>query len=112
LPNFKERFRPGLVVRWKPSAESVSDSKENLAAVLCPYTEEAHVQAFSGSLESKVNQAYQGSQQYICATVSSGTLANTYEINLWRQVVIDVKDMEAEVLLEYDPATRYYHTTV
>jgi kinesin family protein 2/24 len=101
-----------MVVRWAPSAESASVSKQNLAVVLCPHTaEEGHVEGFPGILGNKA-QASQGLQHYLCATVSSGTLADTYEINLWRQTVIDVKEMEAEVLLEYDAATRYYHTTV
>jgi kinesin family protein 2/24 len=102
-----------MVVRWTPSAESASGSKQNLAVVLCPHTaEEGHVEeGLPGFLGNKA-QASQGLQRYLCATVSSGTLADTYEINLWRQVVIHVKEMEAEVLLEYDAATRYYHTTV
>jgi kinesin family protein 2/24 len=101
-----------MVVRWTPSAESASVSKQNLAVVLCPHTEEGHVEeGFLGFAGNKA-QASQGLQRYVCATVSSGTLADTYEINLWRQMVIDVKEMEAEVLLEYDAATRYYHTTV
>lgn len=41
-----------------------------------------------------------------------GTLGGSYEVQLWRQVVVDVAQMEAEVVLEYDAATRYYHITI
>lgn len=81
--------------------------------MLCPQiAEAAQAQKFLGFLGEKACQASQSGQRYLCATVSSGTLVDTYEINMWRQVVVDVKDMEAEVLLEYDAATRYYHRTV
>lgn len=114
VPDFKERIRPGMVISWKPSAiTSEAPLKQNLAVVLCPQlAEAAQAQEFLGFLGAQARQASQRGHRYLCATVSPGTLADTYEINMWRQIVVDVEDMEAEVLLEYDAATRYYHTTV
>ncbi|KAJ5670613.1 kinesin motor domain-containing protein [Penicillium maclennaniae] len=113
-PDFKERIRPGMVVSWKePARSSLSPLARNLAVVLCPRIAEAgQARNFVGFLGDKARQASQRGQRYLCATVSSGTLAGTYEINMWHQIVVDVEDMEAEVLLEYDAATRYYYTSV
>lgn len=112
MPPFKERIRPGMVVRWTaPQYDSVALSKPNLAVVLCP--QNAAGERASDVLGNKVNQdTSQGGQRYLCALVVPGALAETYEVNLWRQVVLHLKEMEAEVLLEYDAATRYYHTAV
>ncbi|KAJ5123044.1 hypothetical protein N7448_009141 [Penicillium atrosanguineum] len=116
VPDFKERIRPGMVISWTCHSPSISPSdplKQNLALVLCPQiADAAQAQAFLGFLGDKARQVSQRGQRYLCATVSSGALADTYEVNMWRQVVVDVKDMEAEVLLEYDAATRYHHITV
>ncbi|KAL5339414.1 P-loop containing nucleoside triphosphate hydrolase protein [Aspergillus crustosus] len=87
---FKERIRPGMVIRSAALADS--DQNQNLALVLAPAEESAG--------------------DYLCALVSPGTLADAYEVHLWQQVVVNVGDMEGEVLLEYDGATRYYHVAL
>jgi kinesin family protein 2/24 len=94
--------------------------KQNLAVILCPQL--AVGANVRDCLGNKVNQGITGNrecpvggtkaQHYLCAIVSPGALADAYEVNLWRQIVVDVEEMEAEVLLQYDVATRYYHTTV
>lgn len=118
---FKNRIRPGMVIRWTPPADfPVRLPSQNLALVLCPHhAVEPHVRDILGN---QVNPELQGgegkgeggidkSQRYLCAMVLPGALANAYEVNMWRQVVIDVTAMEAETLLEYDSATRYYYIT-
>lgn len=109
LPQFKERIRPGMAVRWTAHRyASMASSKHNLAVVLCP--ENAAGEHARDVLGKRINNG--ASQRYLCALVIPGTLAEAYEVNLWRQVVLDVNEMEAEVRLEYDPATRYYHISV
>lgn len=51
-------------------------------------------------------------QQYLCAIVMPGLLSETYEINVWRHIVVSVEAMEKEVILEYDAATRYYYIAI
>ncbi|PQE02892.1 kinesin motor domain-containing protein [Rutstroemia sp. NJR-2017a BVV2] len=99
---FKERIQPGMVISWKKTSgdgeEGSTPDGINLAVVLSPVS---NTQATSG-------KANPGSQ-YICAVVTQGIMAEAYEINLWRQVVVDVESMEKEVVLEYDQSTRYYY---
>ena len=35
-------------------------------------------------------------------------MTDAYELKVWRQVLIQVEDMEAEIIMEYDTAMRYY----
>ncbi|KAK2016357.1 P-loop containing nucleoside triphosphate hydrolase protein [Colletotrichum eremochloae] len=88
---FKERIRPGMVVRWSPPLTfSPRLDGMNMVVVLSPRED----------------------NKYLCAMVLPGFMADSYELSMWRQVVVDVDQMEAEVLLEYDAATRYYYMTV
>ena len=50
--------------------------------------------------------------RYLCALLTPGQSADAYELSLWRQVVIDVDWMDAEVHTEYNAATRYYYISV
>lgn len=112
MPHFKERIRPGMVVRWTaPRYAPVASSPPNLALVLCPQDAAGdHARDVSGS---KVNQGpLPKPGRYLCALVMPGVLTETYEVHVWRQIVLDREEMEAEVLLEYDTATRYYRVTV
>ncbi|KAL2186561.1 P-loop containing nucleoside triphosphate hydrolase protein [Thermothelomyces heterothallicus CBS 203.75] len=49
---------------------------------------------------------------YLCALVMPSLLPGSYAIAPWRQVVVKVKEMESEVFLEWDEASRYYYMTV
>ncbi|KAL4915714.1 P-loop containing nucleoside triphosphate hydrolase protein [Aspergillus aurantiobrunneus] len=84
---FKDRIRPGMAVRWTRSGEA-----SQLALVLSPEGD--------------------AGKGYLCALVVPGTLANAYEVHLWRQSVVSVDAMEAEVLLEYHRMSRYYFIAV
>lgn len=54
----------------------------------------------------------EGAKRYLCAVMAPAMMDGAFELNIWRQVVVDVKDMERELLMEYDSATRFYHLTV
>jgi kinesin family member 2/24 len=84
---FKQRIRPGMVVGVHAASSGASTKELHLRIVLAPV----------------------GEGSYLCALVESGPTKDAYELNLWRQVTVDVNDMEREVILEYDKASRYYH---
>ena len=123
LHPFKDRIRPGMVVRWRPPADfPLRSEKHNLAVIMCPQNAVGgQVRDILGNLVRQspllVHNGDSPSDhslhsRYLCAMVLPGSLADTYEVSLWRQVVIDVDQMEDEVYLEYDHATRYYHISV
>lgn len=114
---FKERIRPSMVVSWNesPGHNSKIDIPGDikLAAVLCP------LEAGQGTVKGVFEQALDltgsdasNSTRYVCAVITPGQTADAYELNLWRQIIIDVSMMENEVILEYDAGTRYYYMSV
>ncbi|TEA22536.1 Diatom spindle kinesin-1 [Colletotrichum sidae] len=111
---FKERIRPGMVVRWNPPpAFSMRLQGLNMVLVMCPQANAGlSARDLSGNpvLGRRADDNSQG--KYLCAMVVPGLMTDSYELSPWRQVVVDVDQMEAEVLLEYDAATRYYHVTL
>ncbi|KAJ5166225.1 uncharacterized protein N7482_005006 [Penicillium canariense] len=116
-PPFKERIRPGMVVSWTPSsAFPMRSPTQNLAVVLCPQNalgdhvrDALGVHVAQDPLQQSIGVA---AQRYLCAIVVPGAMTDSFEVSLWRQMMVDLEQMEREVLLEYDPATRYYHATV
>jgi kinesin family protein 2/24 len=119
---FKERIRPGMVVSWKnlPGRGLDLDVPEglNLAAILCPVktvqriAKDALGNVINTTESDYINIGNNGADDgasYLCAFVKPGLMAETYELNLWRQVVIDVSSMDKEIILEYDARTRYYY---
>ena len=100
---FKERIRPGMVISWTPPTNAPSymqSASRNLAVVLSK--EEAPPESDETA----------GQTAYRCALVAPGILPGAFDVGLWRQWVIPVDRMVAEVLLEYDAATRYYYEVV
>jgi kinesin family protein 2/24 len=113
---FKERIRPGMVVTWRPPADyaSFAVGGKAYAMVMCPVeavgervrdAKGVQVNPSGGSAEGK-------REAYLCALVAPSLLPGSFGISLWRQVVVRVEQMEAEVLLEWDEATRYHYMTV
>lgn len=49
---------------------------------------------------------------WLCAIVLPAVLPGTYSVNLWRQVVVREEEMDEEVLMEYDEASRFFYMTV
>lgn len=74
-----------------------------MAAVLCPVNPPS---SFANGVHSK------GTSQYLCASVVPGQIAEAYELDLWRQLAINVDWMDKEIILEYDAGTRYYYISV
>lgn len=118
---FNERIRPGMVVRWKgPETENNAAvaTDQNLAVALCPSvamgTGPVFVQnkeenpSIPGRIGSETDQNGK-SENWLCAQITPGLAAGSYEINLWQQLDIDVSWMASEVILRYDTNTRYYH---
>ncbi|KAK3305967.1 P-loop containing nucleoside triphosphate hydrolase protein [Chaetomium strumarium] len=109
---FKQRIRPGMVVSWKPPAQyaSFSVGGKSYAMVLCPA--QAVGEKVKDALGRQVSGGGGAGETYLCAIVLPALLPGSYGISPWRQVVVQVDEMEAEVLLEWDEATRYYYMTV
>jgi kinesin family protein 2/24 len=90
---FKERLRSGMVVSWNPADDTPGFYRlpgRNLIMILSPEDEGG----------------------YRCAVTVPAIMPGAFEIYLWQQVVALVDTMEVEVLLEYDPGTRYYYENV
>lgn len=117
---FKDRIRPGMVVSWTPKQWVPATGELSMVVILSPASAVgSHVRDFQGKSVSAASRGdWDGTgedssqQQYLCAVVAPGVLAEAYEINIWRQVVVDVTAMDQEVILEYDAATRYYYITI
>jgi kinesin family member 2/24 len=122
---FKERIRPGMVVSWnQPPACCVALNVPNdlkLAVVLCP------IEAVQGTVKDVLGNVVNPTEsehtdtkeigtdsgaRYLCALVTPGLMAEAYELNLWRQIVIDIGMIDKEIFLEYDTGTRYYYISV
>ncbi|GJC83774.1 diatom spindle kinesin-1 [Colletotrichum liriopes] len=111
---FKDRIRPGMVVRWTPPPTfPLGLPGLNMVVVLSPQSAVGpNVREVSGDLVNDASKPTGKSNKYLCAMVLPGFMADSYELSMWRHVVVDIDQMEAEVLLEYDAATRYYYMTV
>lgn len=120
---FKKRLCPGMAVRLFPAPDlylelGLGHDDLKLAVVLCPI--EALQDIDKNSLGNRLHQAEGkrsgtvdgspgGAARYLCAVVTPSPVAEAYQLNLWRQIVVDVVAMEQEVFLEYDAETRYYY---
>ncbi|KAF6828757.1 diatom spindle kinesin 1 (kinesin motor domain containing protein) [Colletotrichum plurivorum] len=113
---FKDRIRPGMVVRWNPPDDfSMKLSGLNMVIIMCPLAAAGpSARDLNGNLVLGEGEDMKDPEgvKYLCAMVVPGFMTDSYELSMWRQVVVDVGQMEAEVLLEYDAATRYYHITL
>ncbi|KAI0160542.1 P-loop containing nucleoside triphosphate hydrolase protein [Xylariaceae sp. FL1272] len=122
---FKQRVRPGMVVSCSEIATTISASGTqdgpNLVLVLSPATAFSRVSGGVTTNTDITNDSPQNdglknrtltNARYICALVVPSLMAGAYELNMWSQVIVDVEQMEREVILEYDPSTRYYYVTV
>ena len=119
---FKERIRPGMVISWNQPpgrglALSVPDDLK-LAVVLCPVEAvQVTVKDILGNVVNPTASEHTATKgngtdsgaRYLCALVTRALMAEAYELNLWRQIVINASMMDKEVLLEYDAGTRYYY---
>ena len=51
-------------------------------------------------------------RKYICALVLPSPMGDAYEIDVNNQVVVGVDEMEKELLMEYDAASRCYYINI
>ena len=125
---FKQRIRPGMVVAWTPPAGSkgvLPPPAKNLAMIMSPVSAWAgagsgRIRDWTGSpvVEKSSDNAKDtttggnGAKKYLCAIVTPGFMAGTYTVGVWQHLVVAVDQMEEEVVLEYDPATRFYYLNV
>lgn len=115
---FRERIRPGMVVCWDPAAAAGGEyagfavGGRGYGMVMCPANAVGgRVKDVKGVVVNPEGHAVEG-EAYLCALVLPALLPGSYGISPWRQVVVRVGEMEAEVLMEWDEATRYYYMTV
>lgn len=109
---FKERLRPGMVVSWTPGEDStvpVTPGSRNLAMLLSQGT---CSHPGSGSSSSSGAAVERSPRTYLCAFVGCGIMPGAFELHPWLQCNIDEGQMDSEVILEYDSATRYYYETL
>jgi kinesin family protein 2/24 len=116
---FRKRIRPGMIIRWNPtlgsrSSVGLAEDAVKLAAVLSPANTTSVIMGISPGNRlcgSEHVGATSGDCQaaYLCALLTPSQVENAYELNLWRQTVVGVNEMEQEVILEYDTRTRYYY---
>jgi kinesin family protein 2/24 len=107
---FKERLRPGMVVRYRRGADS--EREEEFAMVICPSAvvaaDDGRFRAAEGDgAGNRIDTAY-----ILCSVVERAVLKNSFLVNVWQHVVVSVDEMEAEAVLQYDTATRYYFLDV
>lgn len=124
---FNRRMRPGMAVQWMPSMWTTD--APTLAVVLCPAAavvggssssssrngttrhdpKDATAQPVPAELHDGKTSRGEGEETWLCAPLTPGLEPGSYELNLWQQVNIKIKMMHGEVILRYDPDTRYYY---
>ncbi|KAI6088477.1 P-loop containing nucleoside triphosphate hydrolase protein [Hypoxylon rubiginosum] len=111
---FHSRVRPGMVVSYNttPSGEDLDASgaagSAQFAVILSPTGTSSR--GSTGEDADKNMPSFRGSgARYLCAQVVPAVISGAYEVNMWQQVVVDVRSMEKEVIMEYDIGTRYYY---
>lgn len=88
-----------------------NEAEHPLALILCPdWAVETHVVDMR-HVEVK-GERNVGRKKYLCAVMAPAVMHGAFELSVWRQVLVDVADMEKEVLMEYDSATRLYHPNI
>lgn len=96
---FKNRLRPGMIVQLTKTHPGYPIRR---VAILCPEG------AFGGNNEEKEGD----SRRYICTEVSPSVMADAYTLAIEHQCVVSLDEMEKEVLMEFDGATRYYFINI
>jgi kinesin family member 2/24 len=92
--HFQERIHPGMFVRLVPGASKIGSAE--IFMIMSP----SRPEDFDCLGEER---------QFICAAVGPSIMTDAYELHVARKDTYSVKDMAAEVLMEYDSATRYYY---
>ncbi|KAK4131300.1 P-loop containing nucleoside triphosphate hydrolase protein [Trichocladium antarcticum] len=124
---WRERIRPGMVVGWVPGPEHASVAAaaaagggKCYAVVLCPVGAVGpRVRDVRGAVVNPGGVAgaepgveREGREAYLCAMMTPAMAPMSFAVSLWRQEVVRMEQMEAEVLMEWDEATRYYYMVI
>jgi kinesin family protein 2/24 len=91
---FQSRIKPGMFVRLNPGAAKFEGI--TMVMIMSPATRED----FAADGDER---------RFICALVGPSIMTDAYDLFVSKQDTFRVKDMAAEVLMEYDMATRYYY---
>jgi len=91
---FQDRIKPGMFVRRVQSVFKLEGG--DIVMIMSPSRREDFAEGGDG-------------RQFICADVGPSVMTDAYELFVASQVTYNVKEMEGEVLMEYDFATRYYY---
>jgi kinesin family protein 2/24 len=105
---WNQRLRPGMVVAWTPPPMSRYrwSSDFNIVLLLAPTT------VATGLIDPLAQPIEPAEGRWLCASITPAELPTAYNVNIWRQIPVDVETMNREVFLEYDPATRFYYVAV
>jgi kinesin family protein 2/24 len=102
--DWRESMRPGMGVRLKRGhqAEPVRH-----VMVLCP-------EGAFGNEPGYQEMAAEGKQAntYVCAEILPAVMADAYNLAIDIQSVVSLDEMENEILLEFDHATRFYFINI
>lgn len=114
---FKERIRPGMVISFStrdgdPGYMYGVKMAYILGAASAAGSHATDLNDDPVATHKDVEGPGEAPSAYLCATVNPGVLHESYEIQLWRHIVIGVDRMDTEILLEYDPGTRYHFMTL
>lgn len=90
---FRERIRPGMVVRYKPKKPV---SHFIMAMIMCPdWAVETDIEDINKQVVEGTRG--QGPKRYLCSIINPAFMQDSYELSVWRQEIIAFDDMEAEV---------------
>lgn len=112
---FKGRLRPGMMVAWTPDEENagfpVIPNGRNLIMLLSeePCSSVGESSMAAAEADAKVKAKAERPRAYRCAFVGPAVMPGAFELHPWIQCVVERSQMDAEVILEYDSATRYYY---
>ena len=112
--SFKERIRPGMVVRIEPKEGhrgGVGEAKSYAMVMSDVVGLGEGVRDMKGR-EVAAAEGEEKGNRFLCAVVGKAPPPGAYNMHLWMQGVVTVEEMMEEVLLEYDEATRYYYMVV
>ncbi|KAH8667607.1 diatom spindle kinesin 1 [Tricladium varicosporioides] len=100
---FHERLRPGMFIRIKPTKPG--QVYIPIVMVMSPASGFEGATGTNGEENSK-------KAGYICCIVMPSPMKNAYELDVRHQSIFKIEEMDKELLMEYDQATRYYFLTI
>ncbi|KAK0725164.1 P-loop containing nucleoside triphosphate hydrolase protein [Lasiosphaeris hirsuta] len=112
---FKQRIRPGMVVCWYPKKyfQNVNWENKNYAMILSSVEDVGErVCDIKGDKVREQGGGDGKSGKYLACTILPAILPGAYTLQPWQQAVVDLEEVESEVLMEYDEATRYLYMTL